>query len=424
MVKASALYIVIIIALVIGLLCSALIAAAYFYKAQYQQKFRYDQLETNINSGVNILLAGEDSTYRDASTFSLFSHDSDSVNLQRLPWGIHDVGIARAFIQKDTLYKIFTFANTIDSSKWAALYLADQDRALNLSGETSIIGNAFIPKAGVNKAYVNNKAYQGNEKLIYGKKNNSQKKLPELAQNKIKLLESYLSKDHGNLQADTVLPKADSLKNSFFSPTRSFNFRKTVETVKEIALSGNVILFSDTTIIIDNSASLDNVLVFARSVIVKSAFHGTCQLFATDSIHVEPDCVFNYPSCLGVLSVNTGATRSVPQIIIDKNTSLKGLIFTYQEKNEDLLPLLSFDENVIITGQIYSQGMIKFKKGLNVQGSVFTRLFVYQNDFNLMENMLIDSKISSKALSPYYLTSELLPVAKKRKKVLQWLEGN
>src|SRR5665213_2267594 len=105
MIKASALYIVIVIALVISLLCSSLIVAAYFYKTQYQQKFRYDQLSNNVNSGVNILLANNDTTYDKSKTFSLFGNYNDSVSLQKLTWGVYDLGISRAFIQKDTLYK-------------------------------------------------------------------------------------------------------------------------------------------------------------------------------------------------------------------------------------------------------------------------------------------------------------------------------
>ncbi|HEY2583462.1 MAG TPA: hypothetical protein VGI43_16740, partial [Mucilaginibacter sp.] len=111
MIKASALYIVIIIALVIGVICSSLIVAAYFYKTQYQKKFRYDQLENNLNSGINILLAGNDSAYSAGKTVSLFNNDADSVLIKQISLGVYDIGIAEAFIQKDTLFKSFSIAN-------------------------------------------------------------------------------------------------------------------------------------------------------------------------------------------------------------------------------------------------------------------------------------------------------------------------
>ncbi|MDB5146185.1 MAG: hypothetical protein JWQ57_205, partial [Mucilaginibacter sp.] len=247
---------------------------------------------------------------------------------------------------------------------------------------------------------------------------------PQLAKNRLDQLEQYLSENHANAIAESFLIKTDTFKNSFLKPTRAINFRKKVQTIKDIALSGNIMLFSDTTVIIDNSAVLDNILVFAKSIIVKSEFHGTCQLFATDSIYVEPNCIFNYPSCLGVLRSKSGIPGSFVKIELGKNTKFNGTIFTYQQKKEDILPLISLDKDVIISGQVYSQGMLKYKSNFEINGSVFTRLFIYQSSFNLMENMLIDAKINAKALSPYYLSSDLMTVSSKKKKILQWLEKN
>src|SRR5258707_924804 len=202
MLKASALYIVIIIALVIAVLCSSLIVAAYFYKTQYQKKFRYDQLDNNVSSGINLLLASTDTAYSGGKTFSLFNNDADSVSLKRFFWGLYDIGIAEAFIQKDTLFKTFSIANTIDSTKWAALYLIDEDRPFSLSGKTMIRGDAYIPKAGVQQAYVDNKAYEGDKRLIIGTKHNSDKKLPTLDENRLKQLDKYF---HLEPAGDTTL---------------------------------------------------------------------------------------------------------------------------------------------------------------------------------------------------------------------------
>src|SRR5437588_11830421 len=84
MIKSSSLYIVIVIALVIAVLCSSLIATAYYYRAEYQKKFRYDQLQNNLGSGINILLTTSDSTYRREKIFSLFNKGDDSVSLQKI----------------------------------------------------------------------------------------------------------------------------------------------------------------------------------------------------------------------------------------------------------------------------------------------------------------------------------------------------
>jgi hypothetical protein len=423
MIKATALYLVIVIALVIAVLCSSLIVVAYFYRSESQRSSRYIRLERNLNSGINILLASPDSAYSRPKVFSLFGGDADSVSLQQMDWGIYVVGTVRAFTQRDTLCRAFSLAHTIDSSKWAALYLADQDRPLSLSGETSIVGNAFIPKAGVKKAYVNNKAYQGDEKLVSGKINNSEKKIPPLDETRGALLLGYLSEKDPDTTSGRILGKADTIQNSFLKPTRSIHLGRKVQTIKNIVLRGNIILFSDTALTIEPSAVLENVLIFARSITVNSGFRGTCQLFASDSIHVKAGCVFNYPSCLGVLNSSSSKTSPYVKIMLDKNSVLNGAIFIHRQKEEEIMPVLDLDSNVTVRGQIYSEGMLQFKSGLRVNGSVFTKLFTYQSGYNLMENTLVDTKINMKALSPYYLTSALFPVSK-RKKIMQWLEQN
>jgi len=102
---------VIIVSLLIAVLCSALIVTAYFYKLQYQRKLRYDLLANNLNSATNILLESGGPDNNSRRTISLFNGDADSVSMQVLPWGIYSIGIAKAFIQRDTLLKVFSRYN-------------------------------------------------------------------------------------------------------------------------------------------------------------------------------------------------------------------------------------------------------------------------------------------------------------------------
>ena len=419
MLKASALYIVIIIALVIGVLCSSLIVAAYFYKLQYQKKIRYDQLERNVYSGVNILINSEDTSSVER-TLSLFGTDADSVSLKKIHWGLFDIGISKAFIQKDTLYKVFSVANRIDSTKWAAIYLIDEDRPFSLSGKTTIRGDAYIPKAGVQEAYVDNKAYEGDKSLILGKKHTSEKRLPVLTETRLAILERYF---HSNSLANKGLLN-DSMEVSFLKPTRFINFKKGIQTLKNIVIAGNIVIYSDTTITIDGSAVLKNIVVVAKCINVATGFHGNCQLFATDSISVATACTFDYPSGIGVLRFKPPLISSQENMSIGENSIFNGIIFTYEKSANQLKPIISIGKDVKITGQVYSQGILGLKDNIIVDGSVFTSRFLYKNSFTLFENYLINTTIDSKALSPYYLTSELLPAAKKTKKILQWLETN
>lgn len=418
MLKASALYIVIIIALVIGLLCSSLIVAAYYYRAEYQKKFRYDQLVDNVGSGVNILLTSGDTAYIKEKVFSLFNKETDSVALRHVFWGLYDMGVARAFIQKDTLLRIFSFASTIDSAKWAVLYLMNEERPFSLSGKTTIRGDAFIPEAGVKEAYIDNKAYQGDKRLIIGSKHFSEKKLPELNGGRLNQFEQMITGGH---PADSVLTGPDSIRRSFLLPTRWVNFKKTPQILQNRYLDGNLILLSDTSITIDSTTVLHNVLIFAKTITVKAGFKGNAQLFATDSIRIDSNCRLDYPSGLGILRFHSPKVASQARITLGKNTVVNGIIFTWEKEKTDLKPLIRIEKRGRVHGQVYSQGVLELQDGTEIDGSVFTSRFLYKSAFTLYENYLINTTLDSRALSPYYLTSDLLPVAKKRKKVLQWL---
>jgi hypothetical protein len=69
-------------------------------------------------------------------------------------------------------------------------------------------------------------------------------------------------------------------------------------------------------------------------------------------------------------------------------------------------------------------GILNLRAGTAINGSVFTKRFLYQSEFTRYENYLINVSMDSRALSPYYLSSDLTPVAGKSKKILQWLEAN
>lgn len=420
MLKASALYIVIIIALVIGVLCSSLIVSAYYYKLQYQKKFRYDRLQNNLSSGINILLGTNTSDYKNEKAFTLFSQEDDSVSLKKMPWGVFDIGLCKAFIQSDTLYKAFSIANAVDSSKWCAVYLIDEDRPLSVSGKTMIRGSAFIPKAGVKEAYVDGKSYQGDKRIIIGTRHDSERTLPALQTDRLNLLEQLGTQ---SLLNDTILPHKDSISISFFAPTKIINFKKKVQTISNIKLTGNLILLSDTAMTIDNTTNLENVLIFAKTVTIKKGFHGTCQIFARDSIGVEPGCTFDYPSCLGIIRTKT-SKGSQGRIALGENTNLTGAIFTYEKEKSQLQTIIDVGKHVKIYGQVYVQGLVKFNEGSEIYGSVFTNRFLYQSTYTTYENYLINVKLDVKGLSRYYLTSSLFPVASKKQKTLQWLQSN
>jgi len=423
MIRASALYMVVVIALVIGLLCSSLVVVAYYYRLQDQKMSRIMQLQTNLSSGVAILLASQDiSSNTEEKTFSLFGGDRDTVSIKKIPWGGYEVGAVRAMIQKDTLYKTFTIANEVDSSKWGVLYLADEDRPVSVSGKSVIKGDAYLPQAGAKAAYINNAAYEGDKNIVTGKIHNSNKTIPALDTKRLSQIEHLFDQP---VKADTNLVMADSVKNSFLAAAHVFDLRRKAVTLSNIKLEGNIVLHSDTSIIIEPSATLNQVIITAKYIHVKAGFQGTCQLFATDSLTIEKNCNFFYPSCIGLHRLKSYSFSVPPHIFIGEQTQVQGLVFGWDKNfNAQKAPIITLAKNVTIAGQVYSQGYVELNNGVMVKGNLTTKRFLYQSGYTRYENYIINTKLDETQLSRYYLTSDLMPVSSSKRKVLQWLESN
>ncbi|MDO3645223.1 hypothetical protein [Mucilaginibacter sp. L3T2-6] len=415
MIRASALYIVIVVALVIGVICSALIVTGYFYRLAYQQKFRYDMLNDNLHSGINMMLAGQDSTYGER-TLSLFGRDNDSVRVKRIFWGAYDVGIVTAFIQKDSISSVFSIGRQIDTVKRTALYLADFDSPLSVSGAGGVIGNAALPKAGVQVALTES-AHDSKQKPVLGKISTSKKELPSLDANITGKLQKLFTPPAGIKS----LWQQDTIINSFQKETRAVHLGSTPVNLKNKYLNGNIIIYSDTTVTIDSTTRLNNIMIVARSIIVNNHFRGNCQLFASDSVKVGKNCLFNYPSCIGVLRSKSDPGIE-PEIKLGDSTMFYGVIFTLNKLTGLQQPKIVLENRTKIFGDIYSQSEVMTKGNVGITGSVYTLTIAHFSNFRYSRNYLIDARINSNRLSRYYLTSSLLSFQSGQKKILQWLE--
>ncbi|MFA6083770.1 hypothetical protein [Mucilaginibacter sp.] len=420
MIKGSALYMVIVIALIIGIICSALVMVAYVYQAQYQKASRYSRLHDNLESAIALVRADSGRRYSQERKMDLFGQGQDSVMLQRYDWGLFDIGVVRAFRQSDTLLRLLEIGAGVDSARWCAIYLSDQDRPLSVSGQTSITGNAYLPKSGIRAAYVDNQSYQGSKQMVSGHQYDSRKELPSPQKDRLSLLRGLLS---GGLPDDSLLRENREINNDFSQPVRYLNFKKVPHTLRDIRLSGRVIVVSDTTLSIDSTAQLEEVILIAKTIKVGSGFKGRCQLFATDSLIVGANSTFAYPSALCLLQFKS-AKGLQPHITLGDHLRFTGTVITWQETPTPLPPMLQIGRESTLNGQIYSSGVCAYKGKLRVNGSLYTTRFLYRNDFTAFENYLINAAIDTRQLSPYYRTGLLLPGSGKKNQIIQWLKAN
>nr|WP_199157672.1 hypothetical protein [Pedobacter sp. ASV2] len=408
--KAGALYFSIVIAFFIAIISASLIMLAAHYRSAHLKEVRYQRLQNNLNSGIDFLLA--DVTDVDLSkNVDLFNDNLDSVEISKKKWGLYDLSTVKAFTNKDTLSRVFLVGlNTSKDRK--VLYLADEDRPLSVSGETRITGDAEIPKSGIKQSYAEGKPYTGDQ-LLYGKKSDSGRKLKELENKRLKYLEAYFD---NTTKKYPILGGAD-LHNGFKNSTKIFTVPPGA--VLNSSLSGNIILVSDSSIIISANAKLDNIQIFAHTVTFESGFRGNCQVFASDSILVKNDVKLNYPSVLGVIRKKGSADQ--PNITSGENFEMNGILFSYEQVRSSMQTIISLGKKAKLNGEVYATGLVKLDKGVVILGKVSANRFIMTTPTSLYENFLIDVTFNRKARSKYYLSSALFSGNEKNNKILKWL---
>lgn len=402
---------VVIVSLLIAVISGSVLTIAYFYKAEMQKKMRLEKLTANLESGITILLSPNHKASDQKQLVDLFKEQKDSVLLAQIQWGVFELNTVKAFELKDSIKKSFFSGTSFEDP--AAIYLADEDRPLSVSGKTKITGDGELPKAGLKQAYVDGRAYEGKE-LIKGKIKSSSRSLPNLNDEMVQAIVK-----HFNQKDETSLPMLDSVQNSFFNETRSYKIKTGQQNLGQMKLIGKIILFSDTIITINASTYLEDIQVYAPAILIEDGFTGSCQLFARDSIVIGKNCDFRYPSFAGVFKSDTSKIQT--KLKIGEGSSFSGILLCYEKKRSELQTLISLGKDCKIQGQVYANGYLKLDKQVAIKGKVYATRFIMQTPATLYENYLIDVELNRTALSKYYLSSGLFNAAKSENHILKWL---
>ncbi|MES2457420.1 MAG: hypothetical protein V4594_17825 [Bacteroidota bacterium] len=402
MIRSSALYISLIISILILLVCGSLLMIGYTYKMQEQKQMRGFKLHENLESGMQVLLTSAlpaDSLMR----LRLFGEEGmdrqDSVQLEKRQWGIYELGTVSSWIGQDTLEKAFLIGTNL-SDTLKVLYLADEDRPMSISGKSLIRGTAYLPKSGIKAAYVESSGYD-DKILVHGLSKYSSRQLPQPGAEMLKSLSALLEPSE---EEEDVLP--DSAVASFYNPSRRIHLGKEEVRLSAFTGKGNVMIFSDSVIIVEASSLLDKIILVAPCVKIEAGFRGNVQVIASDSIVVGDRVRLDYPSALLVLKNDTAKFQA--SIKVGKDAQIAGQLFAYEKEHSVLMPMISIGTGTMIKGEIWSQGYVGLSKTASVYGSVSAIRLMARLSGSIYENYLIDVKLDKTLLSRYYLSSKLL----------------
>ena len=418
MLRAGALFVAVTISFVIAVLSSMLILMAYHYKIQNRENLLQKKLERNVNSALTLLMVESESSEQ-AKLIDLYGEESDSVQIKNYSWGVFEVATVKAFSGRYSVTKSVEYGYKPDETFSSAIYLADLSRPLNLCGKTKIIGDCYLPESGVKRGYIEGKSFEGTI-MINGNVKSSKNTLPALNKEIIKKLSNLFTNEAfgTGLYRRLDLVGVDTLITSFLDTTVLVALSGNT-TIAGKFLSGNIIIYSTSPILIEENSRLEDIILVAPSIKLKKGFRGSIQAFATDSIIVEENCILNYPSALGLIKKDHKTTQ--PFIKVMKNAILSGIAFTSQsEFVSDLQQtLISIDKDALLIGQLYADGFADIKG--EVRGMVWCNKFILKTASSVYENHLLDAVIDRSKLSIHFVGSGII-ASGKMKKIIKYTE--
>lgn len=316
------------------------------------------------------------------TTVDLFNNPTDSASIFSKPWGAFVLITATS--TRTGRPKSKTSLAGYSTAGAPVLYLCDYNKPISISGNTKITGNAFLPKKGLKRAFVENKKYLGN-KLLYGEQLLAESALPGLY---AEFLTSIAESLQGNMSPSDsttdVLPQSHSQKwnnSSLYIIGENFF-------IDSNFLSGHITVFADQSITISASAHLEHIRLIAPRITIQEGFSGSLHTIATEQIELENNVTLSYPSSLVVYN----PSESTPKMSIGENCNIGGsLCLISKPKHRGTAVNFSLGSAANIYGQAYIQGISEIKG--SITGSLLTNRLVLHTKAGIYENLLLDNTL-------------------------------
>jgi cytoskeletal protein CcmA (bactofilin family) len=409
-IKAGSIQYVLVISVIILIVVSAFISLIYLQKRMAQKGELFKETIHHANLAFNYI-STTNIPYDKETNIAFSEYDFEQTQIERTHWGVYDLIHVNATLKNETFRKIGIAGNKNTSRQ--ALYLQDTNKPLVLVGNTKIKGNASLPKRGVKRGSIAGTSYYG-ASLIYGNAQLSSATLPSVSNsNFLKDLLKY--KAFENVQ-EFQLEDHIKRRQSFNEPTLLYNSSETIY-LQNISLQGNIVITSNTAIIVSSSAVLEHVILMAPEIKIQSKTVGSIQALATQKIEVGEFCKLEYPSALVVFQEEEQkkTTQKEPVIKVSKNTQVNGvLLYETNEKAFDYNVQVFIGESSTIIGEVYCEKNLELKG--TVKGSVYTGNFIAKESggvyINHIYNGVIDSNALTDEFSGLFINSANVSVAK------------
>lgn len=372
----GALQLAVIISFIVILLCSFFISYLFLTSKIVDREQLLIRKLHNTNSFINkTLLSLSVQSKSDVTWYN----EQDSIDYTIKNWGAYKLITAEV---QGAISVQQAFILGIEPDTLVSLYLVNDDEYLAVSGNTKIKGISYLPRLGIRPKMIGNIGFSGKLDTIA----KSTKELPKIHSEFEEQLVSLYSLLE-NIETSNI-EIGDSLTNSFFketqvlyNPTRLPNYMR-----------GNIIIVDESRLELTSRHNCKDVILVAPVIYVRSGFHGNVQLFATDSIIIEPNTFLEQPSFLALYRESMDRQEQAPRIWIKRNAKICGGIFFKAPRFYKHYPRISVEKGAECVGNIYSENFVE-NKG-SICGTVYTNAFYANFTRGMYKNCVMDAQFA------------------------------
>ncbi|WP_243394143.1 hypothetical protein [Flavobacterium reichenbachii] len=359
----------------------------------------------------------------DTAQIDFFKKENQIIKTYLSQWGVFQKGITITQFRKKKFSKAAIIGSVLIADKSPTLYLQDTHNALTVVGNTKIQGIAYLPSQGANSGYIAGNSYYGSQ-LIYGPIEKSTSELPKPEKSFLDAVNFYLKEYKINDEKDYInLNTGLKIINSFKEKTKGFYSQNSI-TIENKILSGNIIIKSETSIIIKKTALIKDLILIAPIIQIEDQTIGCFQAIASKKIILGKKCNLSYPSALLLFQDNKNtqdytnySNLKDNQIFIDTGSTVRGTITYIQTKQTpDFQTQIVLEKDSKIKGQVYCNGNFEIKG--TVSGSVLTKQFTANQAGSIFVNHVYNASINTDNIPQVYggIILEQQP-----KTILKWL---
>lgn len=411
--KGGALYIAITISILISVVLSLFILLAYFSIRSVQSNQLFNQLELSVESGFEL----SKSQYFNDNEFynwKKMPYNSDSISIKQLTWGCFKLISVEAKNKHHSLRKcgLFGTASTPDT----ALIVANLNKPIGLSGKIKFGSNCYFPKAGIKSAYVDGTSFS-ELNLLRPFVKDAPAYIPSIDANFLKNINTM--QDELNIYYDSLISFLPEKLNQPF-------YRKTVVLqqhalqLKNCVLKNNIKVVVSNELVVENTCQLENVLFIARKIVFKKGFKGVVHCIAKDTVLVEDECEFQYPSSFVVYdNIGKEAPYGLNGIFFGESCMFQGALLAVNNNKGDRKSIISFNKNFTFIGSAYCNNYCNIQG--NIYGTIVCESLLLQMHSAVYENHLHNAVLNPKKYCFALALSNWFDMKNSNYKCAKWL---